>query len=82
MLGFFMPSGFACCYHKSGAIHMLCNPHGGLLMDDVSLAIMHTQVTLVHCHFTQDGYTTRKWEWPPVNEKMPHSISLQVARLV
>ena len=35
MMAFFMPSGNACCYHRNGAIHMLCNAKGGMLMDEV-----------------------------------------------
>ena len=35
MMALFLPSGHACCYHRNGAIHMLCDPHGGMLMDEV-----------------------------------------------
>ena len=35
MLAFFMPTGNACCYHRSGTIHMLSDAKGGVLMDEV-----------------------------------------------
>lgn len=31
-----MPTGHAACYHKNGGLHMLTDPTGGLLLDEVS----------------------------------------------
>ena len=36
LLAYFTPTGKACCYYPSGAIHMLCDREGGSLYSEVS----------------------------------------------
>ena len=47
LLAYFSPSGHMCCYHPSGAIHLLTDKNGGTLYDEVqtqlSLADMQSQ---------------------------------------
>ena len=35
LLAYFAPSRKACCYHRSGSIHLLSNEEGGSLFDEV-----------------------------------------------
>ena len=35
LLGYFTPTGLACCYHRSGNLHLLSNWEGGSLFDEV-----------------------------------------------
>ncbi len=35
VLASFMPDGRVCCYHKNGGLHLLADPCGGMLMDEV-----------------------------------------------
>lgn len=37
IIAYFMPTGHTACYHKNGGLHMLTDPTGGLLLDEVSL---------------------------------------------
>ena len=36
VLGYFTPTGRACCYYRSGRLHMLSDPEGGSFFDEVS----------------------------------------------
>ena len=36
VLGYFTPTGRACCYYRSGRFNMLSDPEGGSLFDEVS----------------------------------------------
>ena len=36
LLAYFTPTGRACCYYPSGAIHMLCDREGGHIYSEVS----------------------------------------------
>ena len=39
VLACFMPDGRVCCYHKNGSLHLLADPCGGIIMDEVILPL-------------------------------------------
>ena len=56
LLAYFTPSRKACCYHSSGAIHLLSNEEGGILFDEVKCLPNRLHVHIVciynlHTHY-------------------------------
>lgn len=45
LLAYFTPTGKACCYYPSGALHMLCDREGGTMFSEVrkSLFVLVTE---------------------------------------
>lgn len=50
LLAYFTASGWACCYHRNGSIHLLSNEEGGCLFDEVSVAMTTNIVSLIDYH--------------------------------